>query len=204
MSESYSETDGTMSYYEQNALVYAERTGGVRLDALWKAFSGLLWPGAYVLDLGCGAGRDLKELSSRGFRVVGVDYSAPLAAIAREYSGQDVVVMDIRRLDFDPDVFDGIWAVASLLHVARGEVLSVLADLHRILRPAGILLTSMQRGEGQEISEDSRCFELYTREKWEIFLRAGGFEVDQVQETVVKSPTRRSEVSWFVTIGRKR
>src|SRR5207247_10666052 len=100
MSEQPAKQDVTKSYYEKYATGYAERTVRMSLDGLWNTLTRRLRPGADVLDLGCGAGRDLKELARRGFTVLGVDYSAPLAALAREYSGQEVLVADVREIEF--------------------------------------------------------------------------------------------------------
>src|SRR5690349_15996317 len=104
----------TEAYYERCASTYAEKTLGLQLDELWEWFITLAPHGGYVLDLGCGSGRDLLALSRRGVRVLGLERSAALAAIAREYSGQDVRVGDMRTVEFAAASFDGIWAVASL------------------------------------------------------------------------------------------
>jgi len=199
--------DLTKVYYDQNAAAYAGKTLIIRLDDLWNTFVVRLLPGSYVLDVGCGAGRDLKELARRGFRVLGVDYSAALADIARRDSGQEVWVADIRKCDFGEGQFDGIWAVASLLHIPRNEVVHVLTRLCRSLRSGGILLTSMKQGDGQEIDRDGRRFDLYQPGEWELILQTAGFDVEDRQKNTVLRQTafeHAREVKWFVTICRKK
>ena len=198
--------DSTKTYYEQNAEAYATQTLPARLDKIWDAFSALLVPGAYVLDLGCGSGRDLKELARRGLRVVGIDYSAKLADIARKYSGQEVRVADVRNYNFGEEQFDGIWAVASLLHVPRNEIAGVLGNLSQHLRSGGILLTSMKEGKEPEIGKDGRRFELYQQGDWETLLGDAGFTVEQRQQSTDRRYTNLGDeiqIKWFVTICRK-
>ncbi len=199
--------DPTSKYYELKAATYAGETLPLRLDDLWTALSKLLGPGACVLDLGCGAGRDLKELARRGFWVIGLDSSAPLSEIARQYSGQEVWVGDIRTFDFGIKKFDGIWAVASLLHIPRNQVSGVLDKLYEALRSSGILLTSMKKGAGNETAPDGRHFEFYQPKEWELMLSTAGFELEGRQESTVKHQSSSGDVrqiDWFVTVGRKK
>ena len=199
--------DSTKSYYESQAAKYAEETLSFRLDSLWDTFSSMLSPNAYILDLGCGSGRDLKELALRGFRVMGLEYSEPLAQLAREYSGQKVCIGDMRTFDLGVNQFDGIWAVASLLHVPRKHVLGVLEKLRDSLRSGGLLLTSMKRGVGHDTAPDGRTFELYQPEEWNRLLEAAAFEIEGLQESAEKRQTASGnarQIEWFVTIARKR
>jgi len=51
-----------------------------------------------VLDAGCGPGRVLRVLADRGHEVLGVDASPGAVAVAREWTGQPVIVGDMHRL----------------------------------------------------------------------------------------------------------
>lgn len=200
------QTDTTKNFYEANAAKYAEETLSLRLDNLWEAFSKRLWRGAHVLDVGCGAGRDLKELTQRGFSVIGLEYSFPLAELAHRFSGQKVLMGDMRTFEFQAEQFDAIWAVASLLHVLRDDVMFVLRKFYTSLRPAGILLTSMQKGYGVQTREDGRQFQLYQPEEWEGLLRAAGFTIEERQESAVNVTNGSRGVRtivWFATVARK-
>src|ERR1019366_7277192 len=59
-------------------------------------------------------------------------------------------------LDFDNE-FDGIWACASLLHIARRDLNSVLARLTKALKPNGVLYLSFKRGDSERM-ENGRFF----------------------------------------------
>ena len=199
--------DLTKTFYELQAAKYAADTVKLRLDSLWDTFSSLLTPGADVLDLGCGSGRDLKELALRGFHVVGLEYSEALTKEAREYSHQKVQVGDMRVFDPGQSQFDGIWAVASLLHIRRVETPGVLKKLYNALRSDGILFTSMKKGYGNQTGTDGRLFELYQPQEWELVLKVAGFKVEEQQvstETREIASGNTRQIEWFVTIARKR
>jgi hypothetical protein len=53
--------------------------------------------------------------------------------------------------------FDGIWACASLLHVAMRELHEVLVRLGRALRRGGVLYVSFKHGRGER-EHDGRRF----------------------------------------------
>ena len=70
--------------------------------------------GTEILDVGCGPGRDAKYFSDHNLKVTGVDLSDRLLNIAsKKVPGAKFIQMDMRRLDFSENAFDGIWVSAS-------------------------------------------------------------------------------------------
>lgn len=104
-----------------------------------------------VLDAGCGPGHDLDELSAGGLTAFGLDSSIGMARRARS-RGHLVLAADVRRPPVRPGVLDGLWSSATLLHVARPDVLRTLVEWQGLLRPAGALglITSLGSDEGWE------------------------------------------------------
>jgi SAM-dependent methyltransferase len=197
--------DRTLEFYEKNAGPFAEKTLILDVSELWTQFTQLVPARARILDVGCGAGRDLKEFALRGFRVVGLDYASTLAAIARAYSGQDVRVADVRNVAFCPEQFNGVWAVASLLHLKPSDAQIVLAKLHGWLRAPGVILTTMLKGAGSEIGRDGRYFQLYEVSEWEAHLNEAGFRDCRTTETTMENITslEAAYITWLVTVAVK-
>jgi len=100
-----------------------------------------------IVDLGCGPGQIGRFVRSHGRTVFGVDISAEMAWLA---SGRldGALVSDLRRLPFAGASLGGVVAFYSLIHLQRAELDSVLAEIHRVLRPGGRLLFSAHEGEG--------------------------------------------------------
>lgn len=71
----------TITYYNQNAEEYFNKTVNVSMQALYDQFEAYLNPGDKILDLGCGSGRDSKYFLSKGYEVVSVDGSIEMCRL---------------------------------------------------------------------------------------------------------------------------
>ena len=101
---------------------------------------GVVWRGALVLDLACGAGRHALALAHRGARVVGLDLSPPLLREARRLFPLALLVRgDIRRLPIRTGALDAVVNLfTSFGYFDRDELHeAVIEDVARVLRPGG-------------------------------------------------------------------
>jgi len=104
-----------------------------------------LKPGASVLDVGCGLGMHVIELSARGYHAVGVDLSlAMLSRAAEEAQARDVHINfmhgDMRDLTFEAS-FDAVTCLGTTLGYFDDETnRRVIERLLRALKPGGALL----------------------------------------------------------------
>ena len=121
----------TIDYYNQNAETFFAATATVNMEPVYQRFLQLLPPTGRVLDAGCGSGRDAKAFADRGFTVDAFDASPELAKLASTLIGQPVEVMSFA--DFDRhQMYDGIWACASLIHVPVIDLAQTMQRLWRI------------------------------------------------------------------------
>jgi SAM-dependent methyltransferase len=100
--------------------------------------------GRRVLDAGCGSGPLTVALRDTGADVTGFDVSAAMVGLARERLGEDadLHVADLGApLPFSDDEFDDV--VASLVLHYLKDWSGPLAELHRVLKPGGRLLVSV-------------------------------------------------------------
>ena len=101
-----------------------------------------------ILDLGCGNGAQSVYLARMGYDVHGIDVSEEAIGIAREYvsqEGLDVVFAAERcdELSFDPDFFDAAICHGVLDHVPMDTAVRSCEEIHRVLRPGGLLFVSL-------------------------------------------------------------
>jgi SAM-dependent methyltransferase len=155
--------DDTLQFYRRNAEAYAQRTITSRQVRLTK-FLACLTPGAAILELGCGAGADTKEILARGFDVTPTDGSPEMAEIASRHLGRPVRTLLFHDLD-SVAAYDGVWANACLLHVPRDQLAGVLALIHRALKPGGTFYASYKAGEGHGRDTLNRYYN-YPTEDW--------------------------------------
>jgi SAM-dependent methyltransferase len=141
----------TLGFYADEAPVYAARGGGGASRSL-GGFLQRLAPGARILELGCGGGRDSEDILARGFQLDATDGVPQIARLAEARIGRPVRVMRFDELDA-VDAYDGVWAQASLLHVPRPALPGVLALVFRALKPGGVHFASFKAGgcEGRDV-----------------------------------------------------
>lgn len=162
-------SEKTIDFYNRNADAFVNGTVSVDFRLTQDKFLGRLDKGAYILDFGCGSGRDAKYFLSQGFQVDAIDGSAEMCRIARQYTGIKVKQMLFHELD-EHEKYDGIWACASILHLPRCELKSVFKKLIVALKAAGIIYTSFKYGEF-EGERHGRYFTDFTAETFTDFIR---------------------------------
>ena len=99
--------------------------------------------GSVVLDLGCGTGRPIAaSIASRGYRVVGVDGSAAMLALAQaQLPGHRWIHALIEQVEFD-EKFDAVVCWDALFHLPRRHFEPVIRKIHRWLVPGGRFMVS--------------------------------------------------------------
>jgi len=193
----------TLAHYDQRAEDFWQgtRDHDVRqnMDALLKHVDGN--SPFTILDFGCGPGRDLKAFKDLGHTAVGLEGSARFAAMAREYSGCEVLEQDFLALDLPAARFDGVFANASLFHVPGRELPRVLRELHASLKPGGVLFASNPHGHNEEGWNRGRYGAYHDPEAWRLFGEAAGF-VEEMQ--YFRPPgLPREQQPWLATVWRK-
>lgn len=132
-------------------------------------------PPLTILDFGCGPGRDLRTFAGLGHRAIGLEGSVRFTAMARQYSGCDVLQQDFLKLDLPAAAFDGVFANASLQHIPARELPRVLREIHAALKPGGILFASIPHGANQEGWNRGRYSVYHHPDSWRTQLAAAGF-----------------------------
>jgi len=120
--------------------------------------------GRRVLDLGCGAGRLIPHLKPLAARYVGVDVSPHMVAHCRAtHRGVEIVEADMRRLDmFGDGTFDTVFAIANLIDaVGHADRLRTLAEIRRVLAPAGLPVMSSHNLRWERAGEPLRNIARY-------------------------------------------
>lgn len=136
----------TLEYYNENSNDYFEITVSYNMNAQYSMFEKRLYAGTKILDCGCGSGRDTKYFIDQGYEVTAIDGSEELCKRASELTGIEAKIMLFQDIEYVNE-FDGVWACASLLHVPKTELLSVIKRITRALKNCGIFYVSFKYGE---------------------------------------------------------
>ena len=191
----------TIEYYNQNAEQFVQGTLSVDFTTNQERFLAKLSVGAYILDFGCGSGRDTKYFLDKGYQVEAIDGSGELCKMACKYIGIHVKQMLFEELG-ETEKYDGIWACSSILHLDKRALKDVLKKMVIALRANGIVYTSFKYGnfEGER---NGRYFVDFTRETFgEYMQEVPGLQIEEYWITGDVRPGRGEE-KWLNLILRK-
>ncbi|NII75172.1 SAM-dependent methyltransferase [Dyella sp. SG562] len=166
----------TVRSYDMAAAEYAAEAAAmppwvaIEIDAFVTALGG----SGRVLEIGSGGGRDALALELRGINVRRTDVSNGFVELLRrngfEADPLDPLTDDLADPQRPDSPYDGIWACACLIHVAREDFGTVLRRLAGATRVGGPLHVSVRDGDGESVSahgstaSSRRYVETYWRE----------------------------------------
>ena len=193
----------TIGHYERAAEDFRDGTHDHDVSqnhrALLEAIEGD--PPFSILDLGCGPGRDLRQFRSLGHDAVGLDGSTEFVAMARSFSGCEVLHQNFLAMDLPESRFDGVFANASLFHVPSQELPRVLLEISRTLKLRGVLFCSNPRGNNEEGLSGDRYSCFFDLDTWRNFVTTAGFL--ELQHYFRPPGLPRHKQPWLATVWRK-
>jgi SAM-dependent methyltransferase len=195
--------DRTLDHYNARAESFWEGTRdhdvSQNIDALLRNI--LAKPPFTLLDFGCGPGRDLKTFVQHGHRAIGLEGAHALATMARAHSGCEVWQQDFRQLELPDAYFDGVFANASMFHIPKSMLPSVLQQLCATLKPQGVLFSSNPRGNNEEIIHGERYGAYYHLATWRMYLTAAGFSEIEHYYRPAELPIEQQP--WLASVWRR-
>ena len=191
----------TLSFYQNNAAHYFAETVAMDISANRGRFLRLIPKCGHILDLGCGSGRDSIFFLKNGYEVTSLDASAELAKLAGNFIGEPVVNQSIQEITYS-NLFDGIWACASLLHCTKSEMDDVLRRIGNALKPMGIVYMSFKWGSKERIDEKGRFFNDYTDKELQDLLERQ-HELTIVDIWTETKPLRNGSQAWVNALAKR-
>lgn len=154
--DSYEETRET---YNRSAYALTERyvSAGARskhIDAIFEFAGNPVNP--FVLEIGCGNGRDAQEFLKRTNHYIGIDYSDGMLSVARELlPDAQFIHADASEFNY-PEGLDIVCAFASVLHLDKDRLTTVFDKVHKSLNSSGLfyISTKTKPQYSTEIKED--------------------------------------------------
>jgi SAM-dependent methyltransferase len=152
-----------------------------------------------VLELGCGQGRDSLLFARNGLEVTAVDYSETAVSALRERAeslGLSSRVLartcNLKEpLPFADQTFDACYSHMLLcMELSTAEIAGILRQVHRLLRPGGIVVYSVRSNfdrhfrTGRHIAEDIYevgGFVIHFFDERKINKLAGGYRIQAIE-----------------------
>jgi SAM-dependent methyltransferase len=196
-------SESTIAHYDRQAEAFRAGTGDHDVSQNYAALLEAIEadPPISILDLGCGPGRDLRHFCSLGHEAVGLDGSQEFVAMARAFSGCEVLHQNFLALALPARRFDGVFANASLFHVPSRELPRVLRELWAALRPRGVLFCSNPHGNNEEGLNGDRYCCFFDLDTWRNFVSAAGFV--ELRHYYRPPGLPRHRQPWLATVWRR-
>ena len=103
---------------------------------------------AHVLEIGCGYGRDAREILAKTPFYTGLDASSTLLDTARKRVPKaEFVEADAEEYDYPANEYDIVFSFAALRHLDQSGVQTVLQKVYNSLRPGGLFYISLNFGD---------------------------------------------------------
>ncbi len=116
--------------------------------------------GLTVLDAACGPGLYAADLAAAGAEVAGFDASREMVELARARSGRPAAYRQAvlgEVLPYSDGQFDAAICALAIHYVA--DLRAAFAELHRVLRPGGVLVVSTQHPTTDWLRKGGSYFE---------------------------------------------
>ncbi|BCS98359.1 SAM-dependent methyltransferase [Desulfoluna limicola] len=170
-------SDKTHEYYEQEAKAFFEATVNLDPTPFLSPLGEALAPGARVLDIGCGSGRDLLWLKNNGFVPHGLEPSPALSSLAEKHSGCPVTIGDITTTTLLAQSWDGILISGVLVHVPHTSIPDILSRVTGALTAGGRLYVSVKEGHGSATDNDNRRFYYWEDQAFRTVAKTAGLHL---------------------------
>jgi 2-polyprenyl-3-methyl-5-hydroxy-6-metoxy-1,4-benzoquinol methylase len=138
-----------------------EQRGNLRTNLDFLARTNLLQPTDKILEIGCGIGTVVFELTKQGYHVAGTDISRVAIEYGlRKYPGTALEVQPAEELPFADEAFDVVLSFDLFEHIARID--RHVSEVGRLLKPGGYYLFQTPNKYSNAVFETLACKSL----KW--------------------------------------
>ena len=174
-------------FYQKNYKAYHQKTFSIDPSSFLEPLARRLPAEAFIMDVGCGSGRDLLWMKNKGFDVIGFERSPELAELARKNAGCEVIEGDFETYDFSTILVDAVMLVGAMVHTPYERFAKVFKNITAAISSRGKVLITLKEGQGDRSDADNRTFYLWQDQKAREMFDILGFEVRDFSKAVSKT-----------------
>jgi len=152
----------TLSYYENNAKDLSQRYESANVENIHALLLKTFPSKSYLLEIGCGSGRDAAFMHGKGYDVLAIDGSSEMIAETKrchpELAGSLEVMKIPNELHFESSSFDGVYSIATLMHLDKSAIDQTIEKVAAILKTNGkfFFSVSLQRDDVDHDGKDEK------------------------------------------------
>lgn len=142
-----------MNFYEENYKEFSNTR-----FSIWdkvKEFSNNFTKDSYVLDAGCGNGKNMIYLNNK-CNIIGIDSCKNFIKLCKDRK-LNVIESNILNLPFERNTFDFIISIAVIHHLtSESDRIKAINEMLRVLKPDGQILISVWAYESDKFSNNKK------------------------------------------------
>lgn len=187
----------TLKYYQENAQEFYDSTVNADLSEHYERFLKNIPEHGKILDFGCGSGRDTRVFLLKGYSVDAIDGSSEMCRLASEHCGIQVKCMDFMDLN-EKGKYDGIWACASILHVSREKMPSLLVKMREAIVDGGVIYISYKLGDFEGERNGRFFLDVTSNAFRDMLVHVTGFKI--IEEWYTDDVRSEKHCKWYNVI----
>ncbi len=199
----------TLSYYENNAKELSKRYESARMDNIHALLISTFPAKSLLLEIGCGSGRDASFMYQGGYDILAIDGSVKMIAEAKlchpELTDRLQAVMIPDKLYFEPSSFEGIYSIATLMHLEEDAIDRAISKIATILKFGGkfFFSVSIQRDDVNAQGKDAkgRHFTTLSADEWIAYCEKYGLYLEHTEITA--DGLERDGIVWLTCVMKK-
>jgi len=199
----------TLSYYEKNASNLSKRYESADVTTIHQTLLKTFSPNSKLLEIGCGSGRDANFMLEQGYNLTAIDGSQKMideAKMIHPTLEPHLFTMQLPHgLDFESNSFDGIYSIATLMHLTKEGIYQTIKNIHTLLKEKGKFLfsISIERDDTNQKNRDphQRLFTSFSQREWVNICKNYGLK--HLHTEVTKDGLNRSGIVWLTCIVEK-
>lgn len=198
--------DSTLKYYNNHAASISKQYETADVSAVQELLLEIFPENSYLLEIGCGSGRDAAFMVENGYHLVAIDASKNMIREAKELhpilenSLQVGIIPD--NLDFTDNSFDGIYSIATLMHLERNKIDLSIAKIYNSLKNNGKFLFSVpihrEDLNQNNTDEKGRYFTIMNQNEWLDICYSKGFK--KIKTFISDDGLNRKDVKWLTCV----
>ncbi len=199
----------TLFYYENNAKELSKRYESAKMDNIHALLKSTFPTKSSLLEIGCGSGRDASFMYQNGYDILAIDGSREMIVEAKRLHPELVkrlqAAMIPDKLSFEPSSFDGIYSIATLMHLEEDVIGRAIGKIATILKPGGkfFFSVSIQRDDidNQGKDEKGRHFTTMSADEWIACCEKYGLQLEQAE--IAGDGLDRDGIAWLTCVMKK-
>lgn len=186
------------NYYHKHSKEFIEDTFECDMSEQYRFFEKYLNGKGTILDIGFGSGRDSLYFQSKGYEVYAIDPEEEFVKNGKRIGIHNVFQLKAEDISYE-NMFDGIWACASLLHVPSKCLNDVFKRCSRALKQNGVMYVSFKYGDFEGIRNGRYYLDL-TSESIKIYLEGTDLKIVDCELSFDVRPNRDEKWINFILI----